>query len=245
MKTLKLMTAFILMSVFVSEINAQGVKVYLTDGTIQTYPYQRIDSIVAYELSNEYVDYVDLGLSVKWATCNLGASSPEEYGNYYAWAETEPRTGNSWNYTWSTTPYYLSGDSYDNVKWSKYTGSDGKTVLDAEDDAAAIALGFPWRIPTLDEMNELLNNCTWTWTSMNGKTGYKVVASNGNSIFLPAAGWCVGASLYNTGSNGYYWSSSLDTSDPNYGYGLHFDSAERYWLVDYRYYGLCVRPVRQ
>ncbi len=190
------------------------------------------------------VDYVDLGLSVKWATCNLGASSPEEYGNYYAWGETTPRTGSSgssWYYDCDTTPYCLdsSGDS-----WSKYSGSDGKTVLDPSDDAATVALGAPWRMPTLDEIVELKEKCEWTWTKMNGKNGYKVTGPNGNSIFLSAAGRRYGSSLYNPGSYGNYWSSSLNALEPHYACSLDFDSAGYDWYYNYRFLGLSVRPVR-
>ncbi len=186
-------------------------------------------------------DYVDFGLSVKWATCNLGASSPEEYGDYYAWAETSPRTISPWNYDWNSTPYCLdtSGGS-----WSKYTGSDGKTVLDPEDDAATIALGSPWRMPTFDEIKELLKKCKWTWTTMNGKNGYKVVGPNGNSIFLPAAGYRFGTSLYYAGTTGSYWSSSLNTSSPDDADYLDFDSGYHDWGNYGRYNGQSVRPVR-
>lgn len=190
-------------------------------------------------------EYVDLGLSVKWATCNLGASSPEEYGDYYAWAETKPRTGSSWYYKYNTTPYYLGGDSYKNVKWSKYTGSDGKTVLDAGDDAATVALGSPWRMPTLDEIKELRDKCTCTWTSLNGKNGCKVVGPNGNSMFLPAAGYRYGSHLNYAGTLGGYWSSLFDTDDPANAYGFTFiDSRSLDWSYFDRFVGRSVRPVR-
>lgn len=189
-------------------------------------------------------EYVDLGLSAKWATCNLGASSPEEYGNYYAWAETEPRAGYSWDYDYGYTPYYLSGYSNKDLKWSKYTGSDGKMILDPEDDAATVALGSPWRMPTYDDFLELLDHCTWTRTSVNGKKGFNVVGPNGNSIFLPAAGWRYGASLKNAGTNGRYWSSSLHSGFSSSAYDLIFDSTYPDLLYTARYNGGSVRPVR-
>ncbi len=187
--------------------------------------------------------YVDLGLSVKWASCNLGASRPEEYGHYYAWAETEPRTGDSWNYDWNTTPHVLSGDSWEDVTWSKYTGSDGKTVLDPEDDAATVALGSPWRIPTIDEVNELLNKCKWTRYTYNGVEGYMATGPNGNSIFLPATGWRYKSNTLNAGVYGICWSSSLYTDDPRNAYGLSFYSGGSSWNFDSRHYGLSVRAV--
>ncbi len=166
-------------------------------------------------------EYVDLGLSVKWATCNIGASHPEEYGYYFAWAETEPRTGDSWNYDWDTTPYSLSRDS-DHVTWSKYTGSDGKTVLDTSDDAATVNWGSPWRMPTRDEFEELINKCKWTITTVNEVEGYMVTGTNGNTIFLPAAGIRDGSNLYLHAEGGIvtYWSSSLRASYPSCAYNL-------------------------
>lgn len=211
-------------------------------------PMTAQNKVFADVTSASQVEYVDLGLSVMWATCNLGASSPEEYGNYYAWAETKPRTGSSWNYDFKSAPYRLSGKSYKNVKWSKYTGSDGKTVLDPADDAATVVLGSPWRMPTADEMKELLDKCKWTWTTMNGNKVCKVVGPNGNFIFLPAAGYRLGSSLLYAGTNGNYWSSSLSTAYPYYAYYLGFvlrtHSLIRDWYYDNRCNGKSIRPVR-
>ncbi len=188
-------------------------------------------------------DYVDLGLSVKWATCNLGALSPEEYGNYYAWAETEPRYGSSWDYDWDTTPYCQdsSGDS-----WSKYTGSDGKTVLDPEDDAATVALGSPWRMPTIDEIAELLDKCKWTEAPMNGVQGYVVEGPNGNAIFLPAAGERDRLEIIGEGTYCNYWSSSLYVYDnnPSGAYILYFPTDDHSYYYNQRCYGQSIRPVR-
>ena len=189
---------------------------------------------------------VDLGLSVKWATFNLGATKPEEYGDYFAWGETEPKE----EYTWVNYKFRTSGDSYSNVKFSKYNTSssydpiDNKTVLDPEDDAAAVNLGGSWRMPTLAECKELVNNCTWTWTTQNGVNGRLVSGPNGNSIFLPAAGYRNGTSLYDAGSFGYYWSSSLFyTDNPYNAYYVYFYSGYVYWGRSYRYLGSPVRPV--
>ena len=124
-------------------------------------------------------EYVDLGLSVKWATCNVGAVSPEDYGDYFAWGETEPKDF----YAWST--YKWCNGSYDTLtKYctdSKYGTVDNKTVLDLEDDAAHVNWGGDWRMPTKAEQDELYNNCTWEWTTQNGVNGYKVTSKiNGN-----------------------------------------------------------------
>ena len=192
-------------------------------------------------------EYVDLGLSVKWATCNVGAESPEEYGDYFAWGETEPKE----KYDWSTYKYckgtiktmtkYCTNSSFG------YNGfTDNKTVLDPEDDAATVNWGGAWRMPTDEEMTELRTLCKRTWTTQNGVNGYKFVGPNGNSIFLPAAGHMGGTSLINVGSYGDYWSSSLNTSKPRSAYYVFFNSSYVYRSYnDPRYYGYSVRPVCQ
>lgn len=165
--------------------------------------------------------YVDLGLSVKWATCNIGATNPEESGGYYAWGET-------------TTKSYYQIDSYkwsDYEEWYKLTKYctdteygivDNKIVLDSSDDVAHVKWGGNWRMPTSDEYDELIDNCTWTWTSQNGVEGTKVTSKkNGNSIFLPGVGYYNFVSRYLEGQ-GLYWSSSLNPSDPSKAYFLYF-----------------------
>ena len=187
--------------------------------------------------------YVDLGLSVKWATMNVGATSPEGYGEYFAWGETQPK---GW-YDWST--YKWCNGSYDSMtKYctnSEYGQVDNKTTLDPDDDAAHVNWGGAWRMPTRAEQDELRNNCTWTWTSQNGVNGYKVVGPNGNSLFLPAAGYRFEDDLNNAGSYGYYWSSSLNGYNSYYAYDLYFNSGSVDWGSNYRYYGFSVRPVCQ
>ena len=189
-------------------------------------------------------EYVDLGLSVKWATCNVGANKPEEYGDYFAWGETQPKTTYSWStYKWCNGSYdtqtkYCTNSSYGTV--------DNKTVLDLSDDAARANWGGSWRMPTKAEQDELREQCTWVWTTQNGVNGYKVTSKkNGNSIFLPAAGYRYDSSLYSAGSYGYYWSSSLDAGDPDYAYYLYFSSDHVAWGSSYRYIGFTVRPVCQ
>ena len=189
-------------------------------------------------------EYVDLGLSVKWATCNVGASKPEEYGDYFAWGETQPQD----YYDWSTYKW-CNGSSHTQTKYctvSDYGTVDKKTVLEASDDAATANWGGAWRMPTEDEQYELRTECTWTWTTENGVKGYKVTSkSNGNTIFLPAAGWRDDSSLSRAGSNGFYWSSSLVTDNPNVAYVLCFGSDGVTWCNYVRYYGQSVRPVCQ
>ena len=195
------------------------------------------------------VKAVDLGLpsGLKWADCNLGAEKPEDYGDYYAWGETEPKE----NYSWSTYKFGTSSSgpfSKYNTK-SSYGTVDNKTVLEPEDDVAHVKLGGKWRMPTDAEWTELRTKCTWTWvTNYNGTgvTGQIVTATNGNSIFLPAAGRRFDSNLNDAGSWGCYWSSSLDTdyypSNARY-VGFNSDAVGRYLLN--RFGGQSVRPVSE
>lgn len=192
--------------------------------------------------------YVDLGLpsGLLWATCNVGAKSPEDYGDYFAWGETETQSNNS--YSWSSYKW-CNGSSSSMTKYctdSSYGIVDNKTVLEAEDDVAHVKWGGNWRMPMMDELNELCAKCTWTWTQVNGVDGYKVSSKqpgNTNFIFLPAAGYRHDGSLSNVGSCGDYWSSSLYLDDfLNHASGLHFVSAVN-WVGGNRYYGRSVRPV--
>ena len=185
---------------------------------------------------HEGYEYVDLGLSVKWATCNVGAKTPEEYGDYFAWGEVKPKE----DYSWETYKYEIE----DNL--IKYNGSDGTVILEAEDDAATVNWGGAWRMPTIEEQQELMDNCTWNWTIQNGVNGYKVAGRNGNSIFLPATGYMDEGTLNFAGEGGAYWSSSLDIDDLGNAYYVYFFSLDDLdWDVDLRYYGLTVRPVCQ
>ena len=169
--------------------------------------------------------YVDLGLSVKWATCNIGADSPEEYGSYYAFGETETKTNFSFQ---NSVTYDMSMTDFS---------------MDAEYDAATANWGGTWRLPTADEIDELIDKCTWTWTTLNGVRGYEVTGTNGNSIFLPAAGSRFSSSLNNAGSNGHYWSSSPGTSDTGDAFGLLFLSGYVFRSLYNRDGGMSVRPV--
>ena len=198
---------------------------------------------------------VDLGLSVKWASFNLGASKPSEYGGYYQWAGTKYVSDTKIRLTWSNCPYHTG--SNETLGWTKYNtvesyGTvDNKTVLEAKDDAASVALGGKWRIPTDAEWSELRNssNCSWTWTTIDGVKGYKVQSKKpgytDNWIFLPAAGYRDSGYLFNVGSSGIYWSSSLATDRPYRAYGMLFDSGLVYGCISDRYNGQSVRPVSE
>ena len=188
--------------------------------------------------------YVDLGLpsGTLWATCNVGANSPTAYGDYYAWGETITKT----TYLWSTY-IYCNGSNRtltkycSNSSWGDNGFTDNLTTLEASDDAATANWGCGWRMPTATEMQELINNCTVTWTTQSGVNGRLVTGPNGNSIFLPAAGSRLDSELHNAGSYGIYWSSSLDSDYTDHAWGLYFSSG--YYYVD-GYYRHCGRPVR-
>ena len=192
-------------------------------------------------------DYVDLGLpnGTLWATCNVGATTPEGYGDYFAWGETEPKT----IYGWSTYKYCNGGEdqltkycSISNIGYNGFT--DDLTVLLPSDDAATANWGNDWCMPTDYQWEELYNNTTKTWTTQNGVAGRLFTASNGNSLFLPAAGIHWDDEFYFLGDVGYYWSSSLYTMDPSGAMYFEFNS-DKYdvWPI-VRCYGLCVRAVR-
>lgn len=194
---------------------------------------------------NHHPHMIDLGLpsGTKWSCMNVGAGSPEDYGDYFAWGETEPKS----YYDWST--YKWCNGSFDTLtKYgidSEYGTVDNKTVLDLEDDAAHVNWGGAWRMPTDTEQYELRNKCTWTWTTQNGVKGYKVTRPNGNSIFLPAAGYRSNGSLNEADLFGYYWSSSLVTSYGFTAYSLGFYSGYNDWNYWDRFLGHSVRPVCQ
>ena len=217
------------------------------DGKKTDYVVTEVDSVTFNKMMHNGHEYVDLGLpsGTLWATCNVGATKPEEYGDYFAWGETEPKS----IYDWSTYKW-CRGSSDTQTKYcinSSYGTVDNKTTLDLSDDAARANWGGSWRMPTTEEQQELINNCTWTWTwltTQNGVNGYKVTSkSNGNSIFLPAAGSPGNSFLGDAGSYGYYWSSSLDTGTPISAYGLYFGSSYVHRGGYTRSYGFSVRPV--
>ena len=190
--------------------------------------------------------YVDLGLpsGTLWATCNVGATTPEGYGNYYAWGETTTKSTYNWstyrycNGSESTITKYCNNSNYGNNGFTDYL-----TTLQLSDDAARANWGGDWRIPTKAEWEELKDNTTVTWTTQNGVYGRKFTASNGNSLFLPAAGSCRNGSLDFAGSYGLYSSSSLSTDRPSRAWHLEFSSDYCSTTYSDRRYGIPVRAV--
>lgn len=213
--------------------------------------------------SSETFEAVDLGLSVKWANMNLGAKKPEEYGDYYAWGETELYYSNLNPLTWKEGKEL--GHAWESYKWCKgdqnsmikYNTSsdhgyedftDGKTVLDLGDDAAHVHLGGKWRMPTYEECLELVNSCSRTGVTQNGINGYLITGNNGNSIFFPAAGYLSGKYKMEVGTRGYYLSSTLY---PAFTYGawrINFKAGDSGSVPKSvgsinRYIGVTIRPV--
>lgn len=183
-------------------------------------------------------DRVDLGLpsGILWASCNIGASSPSEIGDYFAWGEKESKDA----YGWET--YRLCRGSYDSI--FKYTKTDGKSVLESQDDVAKSVLGGEWRIPTKEDMEELVEECEWKWTRENGHLGWKVIGPNNNFIFLPASGAASSYRIAGVNELGRYWTATRDDSDYS-AYNLRFkDGTDTIVVVDdTRFYGRTIRPV--
>jgi len=181
---------------------------------------------------------VDLGLSVKWAECNLGAQTPEEYGDYYAWAETEVKPGyDLQNAKW----FYLSAGTVTKYVTHSNNGTvDNNTHIDPEDDAAHVLYGDKWRIPTEDEWAELGAECTWEWIGdESNQGGYRVTASNGNSIYLPASGYSGGAAGY----TGFYWTANVITSNCPAAMQIQFNPGGGKMEYFMRFFGCPIRPV--
>ena len=195
-------------------------------------------------------EYVDLGLpsGTLWATCNVGSDTPEGYGNYYAWGETTPKS----IYDWSTYKFCNGGEGW-NPLFTKYCNdsdygfggfTDNLTVLQPTDDAAAANWGSGWCMPTYEQWAELYENTTHSCTTQNGVNGRLFTATNGSSLFLPAAGYRWTDQLCADGSQGFYWSSSLDTDCPSGAMLLCFESEYCTVSADGRQGGFSVRPVR-
>ncbi len=191
-------------------------------------------------------EYVDLGLSVKWATCNLGASKPEEYGWYLMWGSVTE--GGDPVCSWANCPGNGGNSSYNSSEIAKWNSSNlANNVLNPKVDAARANWGGSWRMPTEAEFTELIDNTNRTWTNVNGVAGWKCVSTKAGYtdkyIFLPAAGYRLGTSPYGAGSYGDYWSSSLNASKPDGGRYLYFFSSYFDVQNDDRCRGFTVRPV--
>ncbi len=186
------------------------------------------------DVEDEGMKIVDMGLSVKWASCNLGANKSEQSGFYYAWGETEVKA--NYNATNSTTYSY----SLSELKSMKFINS--QNILLPTKDAATAKLGKEWRIPTKEEAEELIKKCEWEWVLKNGVKGYKVTGPNGKFIFIPSKGYFFGAQLYDTDESGNYWTSN-GYDNGNFSYAMDFTKRGAKVTSSGRSGGRCIRPV--
>ena len=229
------------------------MRIKTTDGDVARYD---VKNVVEVNFEGEQEDssehkYVDLGLPSRtlWATCNIGATRPEESGDFFAWGEIEPKK----IYNWSTYKWGVASDSLSLVSLTKYnfgnkySGTlDSRSTLLPEDDAATVNWGEEWRMPTLMDIQELLNNCKYTWTEYEGVKGTKFTAPNGNYIFLPATGGRNGSEFYHVGKYGRYWTSSLYEWNEVRAYDLFVHFPEAGWgYGNERRNGFPIRPVRK
>lgn len=224
-------TVAVFAAFFAQSINAQNVRVFLKDGTSQTFQSVDVDSVVFDADNRFYPTAVDLGLSVKWATCNLGAEQSQEIGNYYSWGETEPKE------QYSKTTYF--DPEY------KYYAENNDTCFSGkpEYDVAKKAWGNEWRVPTDTELKELVDKCKWKAIRHKGCNGYRITGPNGNQIFLPASGEMIGKSCYSAQECGYYWSASQSKAYDEPAYQMYFSTSSREITINYKYLGFNIRPV--
>ena len=225
---------------------AQSINLHLNNGMVVNYNSSEVDYIDFSESSSSPVSYtscpdgnhphlIDLGLpsGTKWACCNVGAQKPEDYGGYFAWGETTEKSYYYWN-----TYIHCDGSIY-TIHDIGMDIAGSKDIAGTQYDAATANWGSSWVMPNKEQMEELNNSCTSEWTTENGVKGRRFTGPNGATIFLPAAGDRVSGDLYDAGSHGHYWSSSIDTSFAYDAWGLYFGSV----FSDYCC-GLSVRPVK-
>lgn len=226
----KLFTSILMLALTLA-MQAQTMNVHFKNGTKVEFNSVNVDYVDFTEKPSDPTltpgDYVDLDLSVKWASCNLGASTPAGKGGYYAWGETSTKT----KYTKENYAYYKEGSGYTDI---------GKNISGTQYDAATVNLGKDWRMPTKDEVQELCEKCTFTYGEVDGVKGYYATGKNGNSIFLPRYGY---KSIYNYEEDqGYFWIGT--EVDSNCGYHLWLDEGKAYWdRLSLKHKGLQIRPV--
>ena len=227
-------------------VGAQTINVHKTDGTVLSLPTDEV-RYVDFSTSTTgtppaKVEAVDLGLDVKWANMNVGAEYPEDYGEYFAWGETKPKTEFTWkNYKWCEGTY----DSITKYGTVEVYGVDDHILeLIEDDDAATVNWGDQWRTPTEEEVTALLSYCRWDEENLNGVKGFRVTGRNGNSIFLPFTGWYGDQGWEGVGEFGHYWSASILEDYCFFGRDLYFSPYMQ--GMDYgkfRCFGQCIRPV--
>lgn len=227
----KLFTSILMLALTLT-VQAQTMNVHFKNGTKVEFNSVNVDYVDFTEKPSDPTltpgDYVDLGLSVKWASCNLGASTPAGKGGYYAWGETSTKT----EYSEKNYAYYKEGSGYTNI---------GENIAGTQYDAATVNLGKDWRMPTQDEVQELCDKCTFTYGEIDGVKGYYATGKNGNSIFLPCYGHKSGRWDYNE-NLGYFWAGTINDSSNGYRLWLNDGEASGY-SSESKYHGLQIRPV--
>ena len=244
-----LLSVLLLFLAGIETMNAQPGMVVMQDDKNIVIPISKVNQVLFVDDISEYANevYVDLGLpsGTLWATCNIGAENPEDFGNYYAWGETETKSDYNWGtyiHCWGTNDTMTKYCTY-----GAYGTVDGITSLQPDDDAATANCGEGWYIPSNAQFEELLNSSytTQEWTQEGGKDGWKITSiSNGKSIFLPAAGRYEGTSCSSQGEMGYYWSSTLGSAGAYSSCDILFYSGGIYTGSADRRYGMTIRPVR-
>lgn len=227
MRNMKFLLLAVVVMLCGSNVNAQSLKIVKTDGSSIMVPYSELDSIVAVDKEQSKYEFVDLGLSVKWATCNVGAEKPEESGSYFSWGEI------------TTKSSYTKNNSL------TYEQSMPDITGDPEYDAARAIWGGSARIPTKEELEELVADCKWEVVTQNGVKGMLVTGPNDNSIFLPASGTIYESTVGYPGEFGSYWSSTPYVEKNVGAYSVDFYTATVEYSIwwGYRILGHTIRPV--
>ena len=232
----KLFTSILMLALTLT-VQAQTMNVHFKNGTKVEFNSVNVDYVDFTEKPSDPTltpgDYVDLGLSVKWASCNLGASTPAGKGGYYAWGETSTKT----EYSEKNYAYYKEGSGYTDI---------GENIAGTQYDAATVNLGKDWRMPTKDEVQELCDKCTFTYGEVDDVKGYYATGKNGNSIFLPCYGYKSGSNSYNWNENeGSFWTgtSEIPPYNKNNGFYLRLHDGEASINTEFKYSGLQIRPV--
>lgn len=230
----KLFTSILMLALTLT-VQAQTMNVHFKNGTKVEFNSVNVDYVDFTEKPSDPTltpgDYVDLGLSVKWASCNLGASTPAGKGGYYAWGETSTKT----EYSEKNYAYYKEGSGYTNI---------GENIAGTQYDAATVNLGKDWRMPTQDEVQELCDKCTFTYGEVDGVKGYYATGKNGNSIFLPCYGYKTGT-WDRSEDQGYFWTGSINNDNSYFGVSLWLYNGEpsiSHYAAS-KYEGLQIRPV--
>ena len=207
-----------------------AMRIHLKSGEKQLYDYADIEWIdFAIVPETELYEAVDLGLSVRWAAFNIGATKPEEVGDLFSWGETSTKK----SYSEAAYAYYKN-EQYEYI---------GVNICGTKYDAARQSWGGLWRLPTRSEIADLTSKCTWKAETLNGVKGYRVTGVNGNSIFLPAAGYQDGTERKEVGTGGFYWSGSLNRNMTSSAYNINFRGYDAEWTAS-RAYGFSVRAVK-